>query len=77
MANKTRTLKCGHEVFNSELCKSEGIVMIKWNCVNGCETEWVIVGEAPEPDECEMEYVEPDQKDLDSEANSNFMKDAL
>ena len=48
-------MKCGHEVSGYELEKRDGIVFIRYECVEGCQTEWAIVGEAPYPDEVNME----------------------
>ena len=48
-------MKCGHEVADYELAKESGIVFIQYTCVNGCKTKWGYVGEAPYPDELDIE----------------------
>ena len=48
-------MKCGHEVVDYELEKQDGIVFIRYVCEKGHWTKWKMVGEAPYPDEIEME----------------------
>jgi len=48
-------MKCGHEVMGYELSKENGIVFIRYECIEGCKTEWAMVGEAPYPDEILIE----------------------
>jgi len=49
-------MRCGHDVYDYELEKEQGIVYIRWRCVENCKTEWSLVGEAPYPDECELNH---------------------
>ncbi len=48
-------MKCGDEVAYYELIKDGGMVYIRYICEEGHKTQWYLIGEAPYPDEIEME----------------------
>jgi len=54
MTEERPKMKCGHDYKDYELGKEDDIAYIRRFCVEGCETEWVAIGECPAPEEMKM-----------------------
>lgn len=50
-------MQCEHDVYDYELTKEAGEIYIRYICREGCRTKWIFIGEAPHPDEVEIEDV--------------------
>jgi hypothetical protein len=49
----------GHRIIDSELMKQDGIVFVRWRCGECGEfSDWLTVGEAPEPEKGWSRYEE-------------------